>query len=405
MKRMNAYSMDIYNYNIEHGTDIFMEYKNENTTEERKKEIEDWLFNLMRSKGVVPVTILDEQAEQEDMIKLSDLDPYSVYDAENGDYGTSAVGVTFLNKFFGDLICDVHKSSSKFSVKEGFNDDKMLRKVIRKSLAYTNDEMGIIRWFYLAGCGFCSNFRPAVVKSLLEIWGPKKECNYLDTSAGYGARLTGSHFAKNMVGGNYLGIDPNTAEKCNETIEYLDKYYPTGVNKKVLKMGSEDFTPENFPEMVESFDISATSPPYFRAEQYSFDPSQSWVKFPTYASWCSGFLQKTIDNTCSMLKSDGIFMMNIFEKVPNIKKIIQLFLANNGFYIFQVDKYLLKTMPGGKKNADGTVEIRKREKYGNFEPIFVAAHWSRLLKEGKITEEQAMKYKERAIKDTHEVKI
>ena len=404
MRRMNEYSMDVYQYELDHGVNPFIRYKEEDCSEEEKRELEDWLFNLMREKDIIPIPILDEHAEQEDMIRLSELDPYSVYDAENGDYGPNPIGVTFLNKFFHRELCDIRKPGSPMTIYEGFHDDKMLRRVVKKGLSYTSDISGIFRWFYMCSCGFCTNFRPATVKALLEVWGPEKDGKYLDTSAGYGARCLGAHYAKNI--NTYIGIDPNTADSCEEEIEYLDKYYPTGTEKKVLKMGSEDFTVERFPEFRESFDIAATSPPYFNTEMYSDDPSQSYKKFPTYARWCEGFLQATIDNTCDMLKSDGIFMMNIFEKVPNIKKIIQLFLANNGWYVFRTDKYLLKTMPGLMKDPEtGEKVVKSRGKYDNYEPVFVAAHWSRLLKEGLITEEQAKEFKKRAIKDIHDIDI
>ena len=58
-------------------------------------------------------------------------------------------------------------------------------------------------------------------------------------------------------------------------------------------------------------------------------------------------------------------------------------------------------MPGGKKNKDGTVEVRSRDKYSNFEPVWYAKHYTQLLKEGLTTEEQALQFRERAIKDTH----
>ena len=404
MRRMNEYSMDIYEYELEHGQNPFMEYKQEYTTPERKKELEEWLFNLMRTKDIIPVPILDEHAAQEDMIRLSELDPYSVYDKENGDYGPNPVGVTFLNQFFHKEMCDVRKPNSPMTVYEAFHDDKFLHKVVRKSLSYTSDINGVFRWFYLCNAGYCSNFRPATVKALLEIWGHKENCRYLDTSAGYGARCLGAHLASNCV--EYVGIDPNTADSAKEEIEYLDTYYPTGTKKQVLKMGSEDFTPEAFPQYQNYFDISFTSPPYFNTEQYSSDETQSYKKFPTYAGWCEGFLQATIDNTCSALKADGIFAMNIFEKVPNIKDIIKLFLANNGFYVFKSDKYLLKTMPGNMVDPEtGEKVARTRNKYDNFEPIWMAKHYSQLLKEGLITREQALQFQERATKDTHKIEI
>ena len=406
MKRTNIYSDDIYQYSLDHGTDIFTEYKLESTTDERRQEIEGWLFNLMRSKNVIPIQILNENEEAQDMISLSERSVEDSYDFENGDYKTNSVGVTFLNRFYAKELCDIRKPNAPKTIEEGFHDDKTLKRVIRKALKYTSDETGIFRWLILAGgCGNCSNYRPASAKALYEIFGKKENCRVIDSSAGYGARMLGAHLATNVI--EYLGIDPNTADSAQEEIRYLDEKYPTGTKKQVLKMGSEDFTPENFPQYQNYFDLYFTSPPYFQQEMYSDDETQSYKKFPTYSGWCSGFLQSTIDNMCSALKIDGVFAINIYEKVPNIKKIIQLFLANNGFYVFRNDKYLLKTMPGGKKNKDGSVEVRSRDKYSNFEPVWYAKHYSQLYKEGLITKEQAQQFRERAIKDTHrdEVKI
>lgn len=401
---MNVYSMDIYEYNIAHGTDIFMEYKRDDCTEERRKEIEDFLFNLFREKDIIPIPLLDDIACQEDMVKLSNLEYTSTYDEENGDFGFNPVGVTFLNQFFSRELCDIRKPGSPMTIYEGFHDDKMLRRVLKKALMYTSDETGIFRWFYLCSCGFCTNFRPAVAKAIYEAYGKdKKDMKVFDSSSGYGARMLGAHFATNVV--EYLGIDPNTADSCQDEIAYLDSKFPTGTKKQVLKMGSEDFTPEAFPQYQNYFDLYFTSPPYFNTEQYSDAETQSYKKFPTYAGWVQGFYQATIDNACSALKADGVFAINIFEKVPNIKELTKLFLANNGWYVVRTDKYLMKAMPGVTKDENGNKVAKTRGKYDNFEPIWVSYHISRLLKEGLITEEQAKQFKERAVKDTHKIEL
>lgn len=200
MKRTNIYSADIYQYSLDHGTDIFVEYKLESTTEERRKEIEDWLFNLMREKNEVPIQILDENAETKDIIALSNKSLEDSYDFEKGDYKTDAVGVTFLNRFFAKELCDIRKPNAPRTIEEGFHDDKVLRRVIRKALKYTNDETGIFRWLILAGsCGNCSNYRPASAKALYEIFGKKENCRVFDSSAGYGARMLGAHVATNVI--------------------------------------------------------------------------------------------------------------------------------------------------------------------------------------------------------------
>ena len=398
MKRMNQYSIQIDDYNREHGTDIFAEYKLEHTTSERKQEIEDFLFKIIREKNEIPITILNENESTQSLISFSEIDPYSVY--KDGDYGFNANGVSFLNQFFPEIM-DVEKKGMP-TIRQGFSDDTRLKRAIKKSLLYSSNELGIFRWLIIgSGCGYCTNFRPASAKALYEIFGKERGCKVFDSSAGYGARMLGAHFASNVT--EYLGIDPNTADHCQDEIKYLDERFNTGTKKTVLKMGSEDFTPENFPQYQNYFDLYFTSPPYFDTERYSQDETQSYKKFPTYAGWIKGFYQQTIYNACDALKSDGVFAINIFEKVPNIKELTKLFLANKGFYVYKTDRYLLKSMPGGHKDENGNMVVRDRSVGSNFEPVFMAKHYSRLYKEGLISYEKALECQKRATLDTKNV--
>ena len=163
-------------------------------------------------------------------------------------------------------------------------------------------------------------------------------------------------------------------------------------------MGSEDFTVSNFPQYENYFNLSFTSPPYFDTERYSEDESQSYKKFPTYAGWVKGFYQETINNTCDALSEDGVFGINIFEKVPKIKELTKLFLANNGFYLYKIDKYLLRSLPGLITDEDGNRVKRSHEIGLNYEPIWVAKHYNQLYKDGLIDKERLNKFKERNIR-------
>lgn len=404
MRVRNQYTDDIDNYRIEHGVDPFIRYKEPDCSEEEKKELEDWLFNLLRSKNEVPMPVWDDHIIEQSLIQLSETDPYETYKLWNVDteepfwgYGYNPIGVNVLNHFFPEIL-DVEKKGFQ-SIRDSFLNDKKLRRACRKSLEYSNNELGIMRWILLRA-GYCTNFRTCSVMALLEIFGKKENCKYFDSSAGYGSRLMGAHFARNVV--EYLGIDPNTADHCQDEIKYLDSHFPTNTKKQVLKMGSEDFTPENFPQYQNYFDISFTSPPYFSREQYSKDPSQSYIKFPTYAEWVKGFYQATINNTCSALKRDGIFAINIFEKVPNIKDMTKLILQNSGWVLFKEDRYLLKSMPGSiGTDEEGNTISRPRDIGYNYEPVWYAKHYSKLYEEGLITKEQALKIREKAVIDTH----
>lgn len=226
------------------------------------------------------------------------------------------------------------------------------------------------------GSSRCYNFRPATAKALYEVYG-KDNCKVLDTSSGFGGRLLGFFTAKNTS--EYVGIDPNTAESCNKFILYMSRYF---TNKKayVNKMGSEDFTIENYPQYENYFDISFTSPPYFNIERYSDDITQSHVKFNTYDLWVDGFYRNTIYNSCNSLKLDGVFAVNI-SWVDNIKEYTEEFLNDCGFYIIKKDRYLLRIHP--RESSYGS------DKMSKYEPIWVAKHYTELLKDGLITRERA----------------
>ena len=391
MRVRNQYSDYIDNYKIENGIDPYVKYKDPNTTEEEKKELEEWLFNLIWTLGEVPQQEWNDQTIYNSILQLSNTDAYSVYREDTESFGYSAVGVDVLNHFFPELL-DVHKPTAKRSIRESFHNEHDLRRIVKKNLSYDNSERGLFRWSLMIGSGYCTNFRPATAKAIYEIWGKREGCRVFDSSAGYGARLTGAHFAGNVI--EYLGIDPNTKEHCDDVIRYLDEHFGTGTKKQVLKMGSEDFTIKDFPQYKGYFDLYFTSPPYFNTEQYSDDESQSYKKFPTYKGWIDGFYRQTIYNACDVLKKDGVFGINIFEKIPKIKEITKMFLADKGWYVYQNCKYLMHSIPGKAEDEDGN-PISKNTLQANFEPIWFAKHYTQLLAEGLITEEQAKKYEER----------
>ena len=65
-----------------------------------------------------------------------------------------------------------------------------------------------------------------------------------------------------------------------------------------------DFTPyENH------FDMVFTSPPYFSVERYSYDDTQSWIRYKTIDDWNKNFLHYIRKNMASIKK--GGYTVNI----------------------------------------------------------------------------------------------
>ena len=382
-KLENQYTYLFEDFQVNNGYDIFMRYQDKNTTDDEREYLE----------SVVKGWILDNNYE---VARLTYSDDYMLYNVNSlmslnvsdiysdCEFGVNSIGVSVLQTFFPELegVDKVKGCCMRDFCKRS---EKSFTRYVRKLLKYGKSPNDMRSMFAFVGAGYCSNFRPATAKTIYELYG-KGNCKVLDTSSGFGGRLLGFFTAKNTA--EYVGIDPNTADSCNKFIEFMQMRF--GINKKayVNRIGSEDFTVENYPQYENYFDISFTSPPYFDTEKYSDSDTQSYKKFNTYDAWVDGFYQNTIYNSCNALKLDGTFAINIFEKVDNIKEYTEEFLNDCGFYIIKEDKYLLRVMSGTQKGEDGEFYTRKKDSY-NYEPIWVAKHYTELLKDGLITREKA----------------
>ena len=373
MLMTNNYSDAFEDFAIKNGRDIFTIYNDTNTTDEERERLVEWLFNLIRSRdNAVPLHMWSDDMFNKIVSSLCDIDTNVTY--QDGAYSLNNMGANILTQFFPEIL-DVVKSG-KASPRDFFKDDKRLLGYCKTVLKYCTSPLEMFKMMSFRGSSRCYNFRPATAKALYELYG-KDNCKVLDTSSGFGGRLLGFFTAKNTS--EYVGIDPNTADSCNKFILYMSRYF---TNKKayVNKIGSEDFTVENYPQYENYFDISFTSPPYFNIERYSDDITQSHVKFNTYDAWVDGFYRNTIYNSCNSLKLDGVFAVNI-SWVDNIKEYTEEFLNDCGFYIIKEDKYLLRIHP--RESSYGS------DKMSKYEPIWVAKHYTELLKDGMITRDKA----------------
>ena len=373
MLMTNNYSDAFEDFAIKNGRDIFTIYNDINTTDEERERLVEWLFNLIRSRdNAVPLHVWSDDIFNKIVSSLCDIDTNVTY--QDGAYSLNNIGANILTQFFPEIL-DVVKSG-KESPRNFFKDDKRLLGYCKTVLKYCTSPLEMFKMMSFRGSSRCYNFRPATAKALYELYG-KENSKVLDTSSGFGGRLLGFFTAKNTA--EYVGIDPNTADSCNKFILYMSRYF---TNKKayVNRIGSEDFTVENYPQYENYFDISFTSPPYFNIERYSDDITQSHVKFNTYDAWVDGFYRNTIYNSCNSLKLDGVFAVNI-SWVDNIKEYTEEFLNDCGFYIIKKDKYLLRIHP--RESSYGS------DKMSKYEPIWVAKHYTELLKDGMITRDKA----------------
>lgn len=155
-----------------------------------------------------------------------------------------------------------------------------------------------------------SQFRPVIAKAFYDKFRSE---NVLDFSAGWGDRLCG--FFAGETTKYYLGIDPNSDNHPNyqKQIQFYKKhktFFESDKNADMMNMAAEDV---DYSKYENFFDTIFTSPPYFNTERYSFDDTQSWVRYKKFDEWNKGFFHTTLKKIIPTLKKNGILAINIAD--------------------------------------------------------------------------------------------
>ena len=104
-------------------------------------------------------------------------------------------------------------------------------------------------------------------------------------------------------------------EKLNKTI-YNPSFFETEKKADFIESPAED---ADLTQYKDHFDIVFSSPPYFNVERYSYDDTQSWVRYKNIDAWNKEFLHKTIANVWPTLKKGGILAVNIADVYASSK--------------------------------------------------------------------------------------
>ena len=177
-----------------------------------------------------------------------------------------------------------------------------------------------------------NNFPAAIAKLLYKYATDKlldqEEIVIYDPSMGFGGRLLGALSLRDRAI-HYIGTDPNTENWIKELgisrYEYMERTFKSHVRwGKPFKgtyicSGSEDVASnQEFKKYKGKLDFIFTSPPYFCAEIYSDEPTQSSIKYKDYESWRDNFLGATLKTCAEWLKPERMLAFNIADmKVGN----------------------------------------------------------------------------------------
>lgn len=253
------------------------------------------VFRYYRAHGF-PYTELDDLGGE--FLKLKRTG--SVLD---GDTITqSMLGLTIANHYHPEMMSVPCRNCR--TPMDVFNDDVLFRKAIRHRVRFARNlqPWGIRKAVCsLSRTQTVSNFRPSVAKTIYEHFKPSLT---VDFCAGWGGRLLGALAS----GAAYVGIDPHGVAV-------------TGNQRMVSDLRGRFSFPE--PTLIVACaedvlgkgtyrpDLVFTSPPYFDAERYSNEPTQSYVRYPTLDAWYERFLSPCIVGSYRDLRPQGHLVLNV----------------------------------------------------------------------------------------------
>jgi hypothetical protein len=246
------------------------------------------------------------------------------------------------------------------------------------------------------GAGIAPNNFPAAVARFLYKYATdhlvdQKEIVIYDPSMGFGGRLMGALSLRDRAV-HYIGTDPNTENWIKELgisrYEYMARVFRSHVRYgpelkgTYICSGSEDIARDKtFKKYKGKVDFVFTSPPYFSAEIYTDEPTQSSIKFKEYSSWRDNFLRPTLETAAKWLKNDRLLAFNIADinvgskQYPLEEDTVKI-LEECGLQFKEKLKMVLAKSPSMKINKTTRQPSMKNYcvingKWRKYEPIFV----------------------------------
>ena len=217
----------------------------------------------------------------------------------------STVGLRLANTFHPQMWRMRVHGRSPFEL---FGDDQRLTRALRKAAGFWPDRRcwnaqclrSVLRIMHRLRV---SNFRPTVARALLQRYSASGDA-VLDFSAGYGGRLLGALSLERT----YTGIDPDPAQFCGLKA-LVEAMSDQSLGTPHLIRGCAE---EILPTLTsKSFSVVFSSPPYFNREKYSDDPSQSYLRYPTYEEWKEQFLGTVLRESFRLLENGGYLILNV----------------------------------------------------------------------------------------------
>jgi len=200
-----------------------------------------------------------------------------------------------------------------------------------------------------------SNFRPAAARAIISAYS-KAGDTVLDFSAGFGGRLLGCL----TLNRRYIGIEPASAQMLGLRNMVIALKGLTSTSVNLIKGCAEDVMSRLDRNSV---DIVFSSPPYFKVERYSSEPTQSYHRYPTYGVWIEQFLYPLLVLSHRSLRPGGLLVINVADTVRQPIATDMIAMATRLYRERRVLKLLMHSRPEQRS-------LRSRAAF-RWEPVFV----------------------------------
>ena len=233
--------------------------------------------------------------------------------SENFSIENRSVG-KILEHFFGDLIYEAKNKNGKYSPSQILHDDNLLTQAFDyiqrhpNFFAQKSDPANLRDFFFSSSmCGKVTNFNPVIARKIYEHYLPTPNATIFDFSCGFGSRMLGALTSPNNY--NYIGVEPykELYNRLRLFSQWISSILGEESRATIYNQGAE----ESINCLKESIDLSFSSPPYFNYEIYTNEPTQAYIKYPTYEEFIEGFIWPTIKNLYGYTKSGGIHIVNL----------------------------------------------------------------------------------------------
>lgn len=272
----------------------------------QQEQIVELGFRYWRARGF-PYYDLSATAKSAEFLRLLRYDAAKAF--VHSELRGSSTGLSLANCFHPQMW-SVPMPGIR-SPMDRFLDDNSLRKVIRKALRFaperralnaSNLRRSLQTYSQTARVG---NFRATAAKAIYARYSSPGD-PVLDFSSGYGGRLLGCL----TLPRKYFGLDP-----CRAQVKGLRRMladltaFPGVPGGATIRQACAEVLLPTLPK--QTFALVFSSPPYFNNEWYSTEPTQSYLKFPTYFRWIAGFLTPVLREACRVLEPGGYCILNI----------------------------------------------------------------------------------------------